>query len=308
MALHPVRERVVGLPDPWFLIKQRQPLRAPYRDHLMELRKDGITRLSGQVAAAVLAELRNDFEAFVSRLDGAAAAGPAPEADMTETEEYFDAASQHYSSNEPFTISRALLEICLSPELTSLINRYLGKRAYITQGVALRIKPNAMTGFGSFQWHHDAWGRRINMMIILTEVGEGDQHMTYAKGSHLLRHSYDKYVNSRFSREEFAERCGHLEVLNCYAQPGDIYIFDSNGIHSGNRTNGRTRDTFIVEYTRLSHSIWAHRIPAEFLEGFSEAQLEPLKWMLRQDRSKRRLAPALNSWVDQLPRVDKWLL
>jgi hypothetical protein len=30
--------------------------------------------------------------------------------------------------------------------------------------------------------------------------------------------------------------------------------------------------------------------------------------MLRQDRSKRSLAPAVNSWVGQLLRVDKWLL
>jgi hypothetical protein len=196
----------------------------------------------------------------------------------------------------------------LKPELTSLIDHYLGKTAYITQGVALRIKPHHNTGFGSFQWHPDAWGKRINMMIVLTEVGVGDQHMTYAKGSHRLRHSYAKYVNSRFSQEEFAERCGQMEILNCYAKPGDIYVFDSNGIHSGNRTSGRARDTFIIEYSRLAHTIWAHRIPPEFLRGFSEKQLEPLSWILRQNRSKRSLAPAVNSWVDQLLRVDKWLL
>jgi len=308
VALHPVRERLTRLPDPWFLMTSAAPLASPYREHLEELRRDGVTRLSGQVPPAALAELRGSFEIFVQRLDAATATQAAAQGDVTESEEYFDAASRQYSSNDPFTFSRALLEVCLKPELTSLINRYLGKTAYITQGVALRIEPNPNTGFSSFQWHHDAWGKRINMMIILTEVGKGDQHMTYAKGSHRLRHSYDKYVNSRFSHEEFAERCSHLEVLNCYAKPGDIYIFDSNGIHSGNRTNGRARDTFIIEYTRLAHAIWAHRIPPEFLQGFSEKQLEPLSWILRQDRSKRPLAPPVNSWVDQLLSVDKWLL
>lgn len=308
MALHPVRERLTRLPDPRFLAANTAPLASPYREHLEELRRDGVTRLSGQVPAAALEAMRRSFEEFVGRLDAATAIRAAAHGDVTESEEYFDAASRQYSSNDPFTFSRALLEVCLKPELTSLINRYLGKTAYITQGVALRIEPNPSTGFGSFQWHHDAWGKRINMMIILTEVGEGDQHMTYAKGSHRLRHSYDKYANSRFSQEEFAQRCGRMEVLNCYAKPGDIYIFDSNGIHSGNRTNGRTRDTFIIEYSRLAHTIWAHRIPPEFLQGFSEKQLEPLSWMLRQDRSKRALAPAENSWVGQLLRVDKWLL
>jgi hypothetical protein len=283
-------------------------LASPYRGHLEELRRDGITRLSGLVLPAALEAMRRSFEDFVRRLDAAAATQAEDRGDVTESEEYFDSGSRQYSSNDPFTFSRALLEVCLKPELTSLINRYLGKTAYITQGVALRIAPNPSTGFGSFQWHHDAWGKRINMMIVLTEVGEGDQHMTYAKGSHRLRHSYDKYANSRFNQDEFAEHCGQMEVLNCYAKPGDIYLFDSNGIHSGNRSNGRTRDTFIIEYSRLAHTIWAHRIPAEFLQGFGEKQLEPLSWMLRQDRSKRTLAPAVNSWVEQLLRVDMWLL
>jgi hypothetical protein len=280
---------------------------APYDKHLDELKQFGITRIPSEVSPRVLAELRRSFEDFISRLDASARTGQTPEGEMTVSPEYYDAESRQYSSNEPFIISRALLEICLKPQLTSLINAYLGKVAYITQGVALRILPNPNSGFGSFQWHHDAWGKRINMMIILTEVGEGDQHMTYAKGSHRLHHPYDKYVNSRFSAEEFAARCVGMEVLNCTAQPGDIYIFDSNGIHSGNRTKGRARDTFIIEYTRQALAVWAHRIPPAFLQGFSEEQLNSLRWILREDRSKRPLAPPVNSWVDQLLRIDQWL-
>lgn len=306
LALHPVREAVHRLPNPWFLLTERAPPPA-YRERLRELNRDGITRLSGEIPAELLAELQRSFEKFVARLDAASRTGSSFEGDVTVTEEYFDPESRHYSSNEPFIDSRVLLEVCLSPGIVSLINSYLGKRSYITQGVALRIKPNANTGFGSFQWHHDAWGKRINMMIVLTEVGEGDQHMTYAKGSHRLRHSFDKYANSRFSKQEFAAGYGRFEVLNCLAKPGDIYIFDSNGIHSGNRTRGRTRDTFIIEYTRLSHTVWAHRIPREFLAGFSTRQLEPLRWILRQDRCRRPLAPPVNSWVDGLLRIDKWL-
>lgn len=51
------------------------------------------------------------------------------------------------------------------------------------------------------------------MMIVLTEVGEGDQHMIYANGSHRLCHPYDKYVNARISRGEFMEKYSRFEVL-----------------------------------------------------------------------------------------------
>jgi hypothetical protein len=308
LGLHPLREALVRVPNPWFLITQQGSLAPPYRQHLAELRKDGITRLSGEIPPEMLAELQSAFADFVARLDRSGRTSADFDGDFTVSDEYFDSQSRQYSSNEPFTFCRALLEICLNPKLTSLINTYLGKRAYITQGVALRICPNPTSGFGSFQWHHDAWGKRINMMIVLTEVGERDQHMTYAKGSHRFHHPYEKFVNSRFSPEEFAARCGHLEVLNCYAKPGDIYIFDSNGVHSGNRTGGRTRDTFIIEYTRLSSAVWAHRIPPEFLSGIDAPRLRPLQWILRQNRKSRPLAPPVNSWVDGLLRIDKWSL
>lgn len=306
--IHPVREAMVRIPDPAYLMASA-PIGERYQPHLEELKTCGITRLSGEIAPQTLAALRRDFEQnFVAPLD---AHGPTPgtyHGDITLSEAYVDPAVGVYSSNEPFTISRALLEVCLKPELVALINGYLGKRAYITQAVGLRIKPHEETGFGSFQWHHDAWGKRINMMIILTEVGEGDQHMSYAKGSNHLHHSYGKFVNSRYSEAEFAKHCAGMEVLKCYARPGDIYVFDSNGLHSGNRSMGRTRDTFIIHYTRVWQAVWAHRIPREFLAGFSAEQLRPLEWMLRQDRARRPLAPPNNSWVDGLLHPTQWSL
>ena len=306
LALHPVRETLVRTPDPLYLLGGSSTLDPRYRTHLEELKRDGITRLAGEVPPRTLAELQEAFARFIARLKAGGRSSADFDGDVTVTDEYFDPEGRQYSSNEPFTFSRALLDVCLKPQLNALINAYLGKRSYITQGVAFRIDPNPRTGYSSFQWHHDAWGKRINMMIILTEVGEGDQCMTYAKGSHRLHHPYDKYVNSRYSREEFDARCGSLEVLNCHARPGDIYVFDSNGLHSGNRTNGRARDVFILEYTRLSHAVWAHEIPEAFLAGLGEAERRPLEWILRQDRRQRPLAPPVNSWVDGLLHPSQW--
>jgi hypothetical protein len=304
---HPLRETLARTPDPFYLLASA-PLAAPYDAHLRELQQHGIARLSGEIAPQTLATLQRDFERnFIAPLDaGQGNSATTYQGDITITEGYIDPATDAYGSNEPFAISRALLEVCLKPALVALINAYLGKRAHITQGVALRIRPHAETGFGSFQWHHDAWGKRINMMIVLTEVAEGDQHMTYVKGSHALRHAYRKYLNSRYSAEELAQHCPQGEVFSCLAKPGDIYIFDSNGLHSGNRSMGRTRDTFILHYTRMRQAIWAHRVPHEFLAGFSAEELKPLDWMLAQDRSRRPLAPPNNSWVTGLLRPDQW--
>jgi hypothetical protein len=306
-SLHPLRERLVRIPYPSHYFDSGKELHPSLRANLRELRESGITRVRGRIAPAQLEALQRDFGTFVRRVATQGPSTAAYDGDITVAPEYADPRNRMYASNEPFAISRTLVEICLDSALTGLIDCYLGKRGYITQGVAIRIEPSQETGYGSFQWHHDAWGKRINMMIILTEVGESDQHMTYAKGSHRLHHPYEKYVNSRFSADEFAANCGGMEVLKCVAQPGDIYVFDSNGIHSGNRTGGRTRDTFIIEYTRQAQAVWAHTVPAEFLHGFDEAQREPFRWILREDRRGRPLPPARNSWVDQMFRVHEWL-
>jgi hypothetical protein len=308
MLVHPIREAAVRVPDPAYMLTSAA-LPAPYDEHLRELKRHGITRLSGQIAPHTLATLQRDFATnFIAPLDAGGATPATYQGDITLSEAYVDPAAGVYSSNEPFTISRALLEVCLKPELVALINGYLGKRAYITQAVALRIRPHPESGFGSFQWHHDAWGKRINLMIILTEVGEDDQHMTYAKGSNRLHHAYGKFLNSRYSAEEFKKHCAGMEVLKCVAKPGDIYVFDSNGLHSGNRSTGRARDTFIIHYTRVWQAVWAHRIAPEFLAGFSDEQLKPLAWILRQDRARRPLAPPNNSWVDGLLHPGQWSL
>ena len=44
-----------------------------------------------------------------------------------------------------------------------------------------------------FRWHHDGWGRKFNVMVLLTEVGEDDPYMSYLMKSHRRYHGYDGF-------------------------------------------------------------------------------------------------------------------
>jgi hypothetical protein len=161
LVLHPLREALVRIPDPWFLFTQGRALAPRYRQHLEELRRYEITRLSGEIPPEALTELQTAFAEFVGRLDRSGRSAANYDGDITLTEEYLDPEGRQHSSNEP----------------------------------------------------------------------------------------------------------------------------------SGNRSLGRTRDTSVIEYTRLSNAVWAHRIPPEFLVGIDARRLQPLQWILRQDRRTRPLAP-----------------
>lgn len=306
-VLHPIRERRTRMPNLPFLLSA-PALNEKMRGHLEELNRDGITKISGMISAPDLKSLQDSVDRFAARLDQQAPAfAKMDNEELSVLNEYYSESARLYSSNEPFTFCPEIMPTCLNGDLVGLVDHYLGKPAQITQGVVTRMLSHPKSGFGSFQWHHDAWGKRVNVMIVLTKVAAEDQGMTFIKGSHKFRHPLRKYENSRFNDEEVKQSCDGMEVFRCVAEPGDIYVFDSNGIHSGNRTQGRVRDTFIFCYTHLANTIWAHKVPAEYVAGYTPEQLRPLDWIRKQDRAVRALAPEINSWVGELPKIGKWL-
>jgi hypothetical protein len=108
-------------------------------------------------------------------------------------------------------------------------------------------------------------------MILFTPVGEGDQYMTYLKGSHRCVHSRFRTIeNSRFLESEVAAM-SHLERMKCTGPAGSVFLFDSNGLHRGNRSHGAVRDSMIPCYN-AGRSIWPLTVTPEALSPLSPRQ------------------------------------
>jgi hypothetical protein len=84
-------------------------------------------------------------------------------------------------------------------------------------------------------------------MWLLTDVPSTGQRMSYIPGSHKLRHPWDATPEqTRFTREQ---ALAYGEILECAAPAGSVIIFDTNGIHKGNRNLGPTRDIVLSAYS-----------------------------------------------------------
>jgi hypothetical protein len=109
-------------------------------------------------------------------------------------------------------------------------------------------------------------------MFLFTDVGEGDQYMTFLEGSHLHVHNLDRCRNSRYEEREVRSLFPHAMERRCTGDAGTVFIFDSNGLHRGNRSTGRHRDTLITNYN-AGRYLWAFEVPQAFREGLSHDQL-----------------------------------
>ena len=145
-------------------------------------------------------------------------------------------------------------------------------------------------------------------MVLLTDVGEEDQYMTYAEGTHRLFHPYQRFVHSRVREDELVAYSGHAPIFKATGRAGDVILFDSNGLHSGNRTNGHTRDIYLACYSTDPTCVWGMDIPKSALETLSEEQKVSLqrtreRWLAKQGQFG---FPEYISFVAGLKNADAW--
>ncbi|MBX9830416.1 phytanoyl-CoA dioxygenase family protein [Candidatus Babeliales bacterium] len=300
-TLHFIRERYQRFPSLSYLFKK--PSNSYVAQSVEVLKHEGIVKLSGLISAEELALLQRDFEvASKNQIDVRSSTDEF-------VSEYHDPRQKFYASENPFKYSETLVSICSNKTLNEVVDLYLRKKGYVHKAVSYRTLPGAEHGEGSSQWHHDAWGKRVNCMILLADIEEGDQYMTFIKGSHKIQHTFKEYAQSRLKPEYCNGKLPLIEIAKAQGKAGDIYLFDPNGLHSGNRTNGRTRDVFIVNYSSDKSYFWGMDFPQEVDLAAMNNKENPFKLLLDYKKANPNagLLPKYYSWVDSLEHIKSWL-
>jgi hypothetical protein len=153
--------------------------------------------------------------------------------------------------NEPI-----MVEAALDSALLQIIGLYFHRRFAVSVASAHRLDPTPPHRDGSYQWHHDARGKQINLMILLSHVTSKGQRMTYLRGSHGRYYDYYNGIvdtHTRFNNEVDSNKNLHDNLVEVIGPPGTIALFDSNGLHSGNRNDVERRDCLIINYASWRH-------------------------------------------------------
>jgi hypothetical protein len=275
---HVANEMLYRLPRPYGeLVPQAHEWSARTEALAQELAINGIVVLRNFVSGERLARVQSAFAEMVSRIESApngpqklSPPGYLPQTLYLEDENNHEART--ICANNPFKHVPEFLSLSTDPLILGVIARYLRRPFYLQQSVASRYLPMEPKDFGSFQWHHDAWGRKVNVMFLFTDVGDRDQYMAYVEGSHRHYHNFDRCRNSRFGEEEVRNLFPGASHMRCTGAAGTVFVFDSNGMHRGNRRTGRHRDTLITSFN-AGRYVWTFDVPRTFQEALNGGQL-----------------------------------
>lgn len=268
----------------------------------------GIIKLAGLLEADSLRRLQRDFQGFIRNLDDKLNRGEGAYGHYDE-EEHWWLKDRAYVCNNAFKYSTHLVKVCCHETLLEVFHLYLGSPGFISRGVAMRYLPNQATDNDMFGWHHDMEERRLKVMILLTDVGENDQLMSYIRGSHQIYHPLAMFLQNPCGLEYCKRHLGQLDVFRTMGKAGDAFLFDSNGAHRGNRRpDAAVRDAFFIEYTTDKSDIWGGDVSHQVFQEIPLRGHNPFeRLMATQPKWARPPSRNLPTWVTNLPNVETWL-
>lgn len=289
-----------------------EPQSAQAAAWVAKLRGDGIARIEDLIASAELRRLQADNRRVIMRmrLDRLLKRNPFQYYDQRR---YWRGEHRAYVYNDALVHSDTLVRLCCHPLLVETANHYLGKPAHIKRVYGMHYLPSGHIETHQFGWHHDMEERMLKVMILLTDVGERDQYMSYVAGTHNVLHPYPHFLQNKLDYEYYGLSPHDARVVNTVGRAGDLFLFDSNGMHRGNRSPGRVRDALFIEYTvdGNQNNIWGSELPAERLDTLVTAARHPLaafrgrtpKWVRVRDQAPRKRP----TWAEFLEDPANWI-
>jgi hypothetical protein len=272
-----------------------------------DLDRRGIVKIPGFVQAEELNLMRSEFETFVRSLRSKIARGGGRKRHYFE-EEHWWPEERAFVTNNAFKHSAQLVRFSRRLELLEAARLYLGRPPFVQRAVAMRYLAGPSTESEMFAWHHDLEDKRFKVMILLSDVGPDDQHMSYVCGSHTLFHPHRMFLRNACDLEYCRQHLRTIEIYDATGEAGDVFLFDTNGAHRGvRRETGRVRDVYLVELNASAANVWGGDVDPSVL---AEVRLhpDPFERLIAVEKKwDRPIAQRSPSWVESLPNVRAWL-
>ena len=174
--------------------------------------------------------------------------------EVKELQEYYNDDFSNSSSGYKRFVSADIkpLSIAINNEVIDIIYSYMGCQPYLRHPPGFNhTQPDQdYTSQDSskfnVKWHYDTTNQ-VTMHVLLTDVTEKQTRMLYAKNTHKKHHisltPYDYYYDDTYIKNT----CNDITDLT--GKAGDVYIFDSNGVHKMHAVKNSLRRHLHLNYT-----------------------------------------------------------
>lgn len=255
--------------------------RADVRRAVAALDRDGVAILERVAPPALIEQARRDMDSFVQRLpelEGIVRRKMHSYGHMVDYAVHeFQRPLNIHRSHDPLVFSPAYARFLLLPELREVVAGYLGRGWMYQAMIAHRTGPSEAVSEGFARWHHDARGRKLNVILVLTDVPADGSATVYMPGSHRLIYLKPRRERVVFYDDEMAQLRRHFGWRErvCDAPAGSLVFFDSQGLHQGRRSQ-HERDAFQVNCMTKRRHLWPQEIPRTLMDSLAPAEQREL--------------------------------
>ncbi len=173
---------------------------------LHELDRDGVAILEAAAPHELIAAGLKDMDRFVElmpKLQGMLRTKRASNGGLREYAVHeYQQQLNIYRSHDPLMFSPAYARFLLLPDLIEVAKGYLGRDWQYQAMIATRTEPSEPIRDGFANWHHDGRGRKLNVILPLSDVPEDGPATIVLRGSHRLLYSRDRLVRNFFTDDE----------------------------------------------------------------------------------------------------------
>lgn len=255
--------------------------RPDIRRAVADLDRDGVAVMEGVAPPQMIEEARLDMDRFVERMPELQGTTRTKRGSTGGTRIYAVHEYQRdlgiYRSHDPLMFSPAYARFLLLPELMEVAACYLGRSWLYQAMIATRTEASPPVSKGFAQWHHDARGHKLNIILVLTDVPPDGSATVVLKGSQQLLYVRARRERNVFSDAEVAaikERYGWTERV-CHAPAGSLVLFDSHALHLGRRSP-HARDAFQVNCMTKRDHLWPQEISRSLLSSLAPTEQRTL--------------------------------
>jgi protoporphyrinogen oxidase len=235
-------KHVYSQPLPGFRLALQDALGGDFAVIAERLDRLGIVRLRGLFDRAHVAEMQRDFSAWCDER---------PHDAMGHVQ--FDGATNDAYLTRSLALSGALTP----PLIWALAAHAWGRDPTLAYCRSYSLLPHPPVAYRAFRPHIDGHGKELKAMVLLSDVPPDGQRMRYWPGTHQLGWRARASTQTWFTDAETAAL--PFPALDCGGPAGTVFVFYTNGIHTGTRNLGPRRDAIVFNLTGGAR---LYRIPA----------------------------------------------
>ena len=151
---------------------------------------------------------------------------------------------------------RKISDFILRKEISGLLETFYGRRCYLRQDPyyqRIEAKTEYIYNKSNQYFHVDRY-MQLNIMVLMKDLNEKESHTEYLISSH-KRRPFDFLLHKTDVECQREIKKNNYKIFKSVGKKGDVFLFNSMGIHRLNYVSGTTRNVLYLLFTN-GHNLY----------------------------------------------------